>query len=98
MPGYNAVVEGAPRPKQSKATVRLFADGVEKENVELSEANNWKHEFKDLPKYRADGSLIEYTVKEDAVSDYDTDITGNAKDGSDEFERYQQRYCTQIYQ
>ena len=68
-------------PKQSKVTVRLFADGVEKENVELSEANNWKHEFKDLPKYRADGSLIEYTVKEDAVSDYDTDITGNANDG-----------------
>ena len=68
-------------PKQSKVTVRLFADGVEKENVELSEANNWKHEFKDLQKYRADGSLIEYTVKEDAVSDYDTDITGNAKDG-----------------
>ena len=68
-------------PKQSKVTVRLFADGVEKENVELSEANNWKHEFKDLQKYRADGSLIEYTVKEDAVSDYDTDITGNANDG-----------------
>ena len=68
-------------PKQSKVTVRLFADGVEKENVELSEANNWKHEFKDLPKYRADGSLIEYTVKEDAVFDYDTDIAGNANDG-----------------
>ena len=68
-------------PKQSKATVRLFADGVEKENVELSEANNWKHEFKDLPKYRADGSLINYTVKEDAVVNYDTDIAGNANDG-----------------
>ena len=68
-------------PKQSKVTVRLFADGVEKENVELSEANNWKHEFKDLPKYRADGSLINYTVKEDAVVNYDTDIAGNANDG-----------------
>ena len=68
-------------PKQSKATVRLFADGVEKENVELSEANNWKHEFKNLPKYRADGSLINYTVKEDAVVNYDTDIAGNANDG-----------------
>ena len=68
-------------PKQSKVTVRLFADGVEKENVELSEANNWKHEFKDLQKYRADGSLINYTVKEDAVVNYDTDIAGNANDG-----------------
>ena len=68
-------------PKQSKVTVRLFADGVEKQKVELSEANNWKHEFKDLPKYNADGSLINYTVKEDAVANYDTDITGNAKDG-----------------
>ena len=43
-------------PKQSKVTVRLFADGKEKQSVELSEANNWKHEFKDLPKYNADGS------------------------------------------
>ena len=68
-------------PKQSKATVRLFADGVEKQKVELSEANNWKHEFKNLPKYRADGSLINYTVKEDAVVNYDTDIAGNANDG-----------------
>ena len=47
----------------------------------LSDLNNWKHEFKNLPKYRADGSLINYTVKEDAVVNYDTDIAGNANDG-----------------
>ena len=68
-------------PKQSKVTVRLYADGVEKQHVELSAANNWKHEFENLPKYNADGSEIKYTVKEDAVENYDTDITGNANDG-----------------
>ena len=68
-------------PKQSKVTVRLYADGVEKQKVELSKANNWKHEFENLPKYNADGSEIKYTVKEDAVENYDTDITGNANDG-----------------
>ena len=61
--------------------MRLLADGKEKENAELSEANNWKHEFENLPKYNPDGSEIKYTVKEDAVENYDTDITGNANDG-----------------
>ncbi|MBF1134289.1 MAG: Cna B-type domain-containing protein, partial [[Eubacterium] brachy] len=47
----------------------------------LSAANNWKHEFENLPKYNADVSEIKYTVKEDIVENYNTEITGNANDG-----------------
>ena len=68
-------------PKLEKIRVNLLADGVVKEHVELSEANGWKHEFKDLPKYKPDGSKIEYKIQEIDEPNYDSEITGNAEDG-----------------
>ena len=68
-------------PKQKSVTVRLFADGVEKQHVELSAANNWKHEFTNLPKYNDNGTLIKYTVKEDKIAGYNTEITGDTNNG-----------------
>ena len=55
--------------------------GVEKQHVELSAANNWKHEFTNLPKYNDNGTLIKYTVKEDKIAGYNTEITGDANSG-----------------
>ena len=68
-------------PKLEKIRVNLLADGVVKEHAELSEANAWKHEFKDLPKYKPDGSKIEYKIQEIDEPNYDSEITGNAEDG-----------------
>ena len=68
-------------PKLEKVRVNLLADGVVKEHAELSEANGWKHEFKDLPKYKPDGSKIEYKIQEIDEPNYDSEITGNAEDG-----------------
>ena len=68
-------------PKLEKVRVNLLADGVVKEHVELSEANGWKHEFKDLTKYKPDGSKIEYKIQEIDEPNYDSEITGNAEDG-----------------
>ena len=68
-------------PKLEKVRVNLLADGVVKEHAELSEANGWKHEFKDLPKYKPDGSKIEYKIQEIDEPNYDSKITGNAEDG-----------------
>ena len=68
-------------PKLEKIRVNLLADGVVKEHAELSEANGWKHEFKDLPKYKPDGSKIEYKIQEIDEPNYDSEITGNAEDG-----------------
>jgi len=68
-------------PKLEKIRVNLLADGVVKEHAELSEANGWKHEFKDLPKYKPDGSKIEYKIQEIDEPNYDSKITGNAEDG-----------------
>ena len=68
-------------PKLEKIRVNLLADGVVKEHAELSEANGWKYEFKDLPKYKPDGSKIEYKIQEIDEPNYDSEITGNAEDG-----------------
>ena len=58
-------------------TVRLLANGEEKDSqtVTADENGNWTYSFEKLPKYEA-GKEIVYTVTEDAVADYTTEITG----------------------
>lgn len=70
--------------------VKLFADGSEVGEVELNEANNWKHVFANLQKYNNSNKEIKYTVKEvgedgnlikfDGKS-YKVIYKGNAADG-----------------
>ena len=72
------------------AKVKLFADGSEVGEVELNEANNWKHVFANLQKYNNSNNEIKYTVKEvgedgnlikfDGKS-YKVIYKGNAADG-----------------
>ena len=72
------------------AKVKLFADGSEVGEVELNEANNWKHVFANLQKYNNSNKEIKYTVKEvgedgnlikfDGKS-YKVIYKGNAADG-----------------
>lgn len=61
-------------------TIRLLADGKEEKSKTVTEADNWKWEFKDLPKYSEsnlkDLQEITYTVTEDAVKDYTTTVDG----------------------
>ena len=47
---------------------------VEKQ-LEVKELDDWKYEFNELPEY-FEGKLIDYTISEDAVKDYDTTING----------------------
>ena len=66
----------------NKVEVKLLADGTEKGSADLTAADSWKHEFKNLPKYdSADGHEIVYTIKEVKISGYNTVISGTAKDG-----------------
>ena len=57
--------------------VRLLANGIEKDSqtVKADEAGSWIYRFTNLPKYEA-GEEIVYTVTEDAVPDYTTEISG----------------------
>ena len=65
----------------ASVTIKLFADGTEKETVTLTAADNWTHTFSNLPKYAADGHEIVYTVDETPVTDYTKAISGDAANG-----------------
>ena len=69
-------------PKGSSATIHLWADGVDTgKSVTLNERNNWQHTFEGLKKKNTDGSEIQYTVKEDAITNYDSSINGDMENG-----------------
>ncbi|BDP50951.1 peptidase [Enterococcus faecium] len=56
-------------------TVNLLADGQPIQHKEVSEKDDWRYRFTNLPKYR-DGQEIIYTVTEDNVPEYSTTIDG----------------------
>ena len=66
--------------RPESVTVRLLADGKETQNATLSAENNWNHTFTGLPVNNA-GKAIAYTITEDAVTGYTTEITGTAAAG-----------------
>src|SRR5699024_4468800 len=55
--------------------VRLLANGEEIDDVEVTEEDEWKYSFTDLPKFE-NGEEINYTVQEDEVEGYSTEING----------------------
>ena len=66
----------------TSATIKLLADGAEKETVTLTAADNWTHTFSNLPKFDAtDGHEIVYTVDEVDVPNYTKGISGTAATG-----------------
>ena len=65
----------------ASVTIKLFADGIEKETVTLTAADNWTHTFANLDKYANDGHEIVYTVDETPVTNYTKAITGDAANG-----------------
>ncbi|KRM14737.1 Cna B-type domain-containing protein [Companilactobacillus nantensis] len=54
--------------RPNKVTVHLFKNGTEVDKADLSESNNWAHEFTGLDK------SAKYSVTEDKVADYTTNI------------------------
>ena len=61
-------------------TIRLYANGTEVAVKTITEQDNWKGIFANLPKY-LDGAAVTYTISEDPVAKYTTVITGSAADG-----------------
>lgn len=66
------------RPKT--VTVNLKADGKTIATVTLSAKNGWKHTFKNLDVYK-EGRKINYTLTENRVKKYTTQIKGDAVTG-----------------
>lgn len=61
-------------------TVKLMANGEQAGTVTLNEDNEWEYTFTGLNKYE-DGEEIDYTVEEDQLANYSTQIT-KATDGT----------------
>ena len=57
-------------------TINLLADGEVIETVTVTEADNWSWSFENLPKYRDHGTLIVYSVTEEAIDEYSTEYNG----------------------
>ena len=70
---YDANDQDGKRPNE--ITVNVLANGREVRELKVTAADNWKYSFDNLPKYE-NGQEIQYTVTEDAVSEYNTDIQG----------------------
>ena len=56
-------------------TIRLWADGVEVDSVVVTEEMGWSYTFENLNKF-ANGEEIVYTITEDEVPGYTTEING----------------------
>lgn len=57
-------------------TVRLYANGEPADVAALNAANGWQFTFTDLAKYDTEGNEIAYTISEDAVPWYDSQVDG----------------------
>ena len=70
-------VNDADALRPASITVHLFADGTEIQSatVTLDANGNWKYTFQNLPKYK-DNAEIVYTVTEDPVPEYESEING----------------------
>lgn len=77
--------------RPAKIIINLLRDGVEIDEKVVTAADGWKWAFKDLPMYAVepidgkpvvypydarDGHIFKYTVTEDAVAEYTTEIEG----------------------
>ncbi|MED0960209.1 Cna B-type domain-containing protein [Bacillus paramycoides] len=66
--------DGAGRPEKIK--VDLYQNGTVIQTKEVTAANNWKYEFKDLVVYDENGKAYKYEVKEQPIDGYTTEVNG----------------------
>lgn len=68
--------------KGLEAKINLLANGDKVDDIILNEQNEWKHVFSNLPKYMPDSdNEIEYSLKEDDISGYISNISGSPAQG-----------------
>lgn len=68
-------------PHPDKVKVNLKNGKTVIDSIALSESNDWKGVFSNLPQRDASGSVIAYTVAEDAVEGYSSEVSGDAEHG-----------------
>ena len=62
--------------RPASITINLLADGEIIKTVTVTAEDNWAWSFEGLPQYKDHGTVIVYSVTEDAVEDYSTTYNG----------------------
>ena len=57
-------------------TIKLLANGSEVDSKTVTSSDGWMWRFENKPKMTSDGNVITYTISEDPVADYKTEING----------------------
>ena len=68
--------ENQDRKRPQSIIIRLLANDIEKEVKEVKESDGWTWEFTNLEEYDHNGNKIIYTLTEDKVEGYSTEIKG----------------------
>ena len=68
-------------PHPNKVKVNLKNGDTVIDSITLSESNDWKGVFSNLPQRDAFGAVIDYTVAEDPVEGYSSKVSGDAERG-----------------
>ena len=68
-------------PHPNKVKVNLKNGDTVIDSITLSESNDWKGVFSNLPQRDASDAVIDYTVAEDAVEGYSSKVSGDAERG-----------------
>ena len=66
----------ADNTRPTSIRVNLMKNGIKKDSKEITAANNWKYSFKGLEKYDDENNEIKYTITEEKVDGYESDING----------------------
>ncbi|WBW49369.1 Cna B-type domain-containing protein [Peptoniphilus equinus] len=77
----NGEIESDSDKLPEKIDVVLMNGDKEVAKKELNKDNNWRDVFKDLPRYEKDKGEIKYTVKEESVKGYKSEISGDLNKG-----------------
>ena len=73
--------KGPEDQRKDQVTINLLADGkTTDQKLILNAENNWKGTFKDLPEYN-EGKKIGYTISEEKLAGYESEITGTQEKG-----------------
>lgn len=72
-----------PEDRPESITVNLLKNGepMEDMSLTLAQSNGWMGKFENIPLTDEKGKTIEYTISEDEVQGYTSNITGNIEDG-----------------
>lgn len=68
-------------PHPNKVKVNLKNGDTVIDSITLSESDGWEGVFSNLPRRDAFGSEVRYTVAEDAVEGYSSEVSGDAEHG-----------------